>query len=275
MNKLDTVIEESKDVLRVVNKNGNFENAKEKYLGKTFKTKSFGTCVVVEYVNAYRLFVKFHDGTVVSTRSGDLVRGEVKNPNHPSVHNIGYTGQGGYLLNTPVGVKWESAMTRSYSKKYQEGKPSYEGCTVHPDWHCFQNFAEWAYKQIGVEDGFSLDKDLLCLGNRVYGEDYCCFLPSEVNSAINIKQGSGVRKLPVGVVLKPRGKYKAQCCVNGKQEFSKLFNEVGEAFLWYKKTKESVFKHLAEKWRGKISDDAYAALINLRVNEGGLYDNRR
>lgn len=251
------------------------EKARSKYLGKTFKTNRFGDVEVIEYTNAYNILVEFSDGTVVSARTGDLIRGEVKNPNHPNYSGVGFIGQGRHSLRTVAGSKWKSMIKRSYSETYKELKPTYRDCTVDPKWHNFQNFADWASTQKGLKEGFFLDKDLLHLGNKVYGEEYCCFLPKEINACISVKKSKSRDYLPVGVVEVYGGKFKAQCYVSGRQEFSKVTDNMEEAFLWYKGKKEGIFKALAEEWRGAIEDRAYEALINLRVREDGLYDIRK
>ena len=51
----------------------------------------------------------------------------------------------------------------------------------------------------------------------------------------------------------------------GKQEFLGYFNTEIEAFNAYKKAKESFVKEQAEKWKGKIDERAYDALMNYEV----------
>ncbi|MGD4514716.1 hypothetical protein QT738_22630, partial [Xanthomonas citri pv. citri] len=52
----------------------------------------------------------------------------------------------------------------------------------------------------------------------------------------------------------------------GKQERLGLFKTEIEAFNAYKKAKESFIKEQAEKWKDKIDDRAYEALMNYEVN---------
>ena len=51
----------------------------------------------------------------------------------------------------------------------------------------------------------------------------------------------------------------------GKREHLGLFNTEIEAFNAYKTAKESFIKEQAEKWKGKIDDRAYEALMNYQV----------
>ena len=45
-----------------------------------------------------------------------------------------------------------------------------------------------------------------------------------------------------------------------------MFNTEIEAFNAYKKAKEAFVKEQANKWKGKIDDRAYEALMNYEVN---------
>ena len=62
----------------------------------------------------------------------------------------------------------------------------YENSTVHEDWHCFQTFAEWYYKELSdlKWNGKSyLDKDVLGDG-RIYSERFCCIVPFAIHTII-------------------------------------------------------------------------------------------
>ena len=51
----------------------------------------------------------------------------------------------------------------------------------------------------------------------------------------------------------------------GMQEHLGVFNTEMEAFDAYKTAKESFIKEQAEKWKGKIGERAYEALMNYTV----------
>ena len=51
----------------------------------------------------------------------------------------------------------------------------------------------------------------------------------------------------------------------GKQEKLGCFNTELEAFNAYKVAKESFIKEQAEKWKGKIDNRAYDALMSYKV----------
>ena len=70
------------------------------------------------------------------------------------------------------------------------------GCALAPEWRTFSAFRAWMIAQ--PWEGNQLDKDLLFLGNRVYGPTTCCFIPASINAFItaSTRPGGG---WPVGV----------------------------------------------------------------------------
>lgn len=239
------------------------------YIGKRFNTNRCGVVEVVDYLDYKNILVKFNDGTLKYVRSGDLKNGEVRNPNHPNLLSVGFEGVGKHQLNSDVGVIWKAMITRCYSEYYQNRKPTYVGCKVDEHWFNFQNFAAWCESREDYKKGFQLDKDLLVLGNKEYSQTTCCFLPREINSAINTLKPKRGSQLPLGVVVASNGKYRGQCCVNGVQEFSDVVMSQTEAFLWYKRKKEGFVKELANKWRYSIDEKAYNALYKFEVGFEG------
>ena len=163
-------------------------------------------------------------------------------------------------------------LQRCYSDAYKKKYQTYEGCEVSDNFKSFEYFYEWCHSQIGFDnDGngnpFQLDKDLLVKGNKVYSEDSCVFLPQEINSLL-VKSTASRGEYLIGVCLHKRDKvFMATVSKNkGKQEFLGYFNTELEAFNAYKHAKESFVKEQAEKWKGKIDDRAYEALMNYEVS---------
>ena len=100
-----------------------------------------------------------------------------------SVYGIGFLGIGPHSsLNNgsrnPSYVAWSNMMKRCYSGHYK----TYHDCSVCNDWHNFQNFADWYYKNY-PSDGksYSLDKDIKVNGNRIYGPEFCTFVSDKKN----------------------------------------------------------------------------------------------
>lgn len=180
----------------------------------------------------------------------------------PSVYKIGYLGIGNNLAisSNKIYVLWKSILQRCYSENKQLKTPTYIGCTVDERWHNFQVFAEW-YNQNYI-DGWYLDKDILFKGNKIYGPDTCCFVPVEINNLF-IKNNKR-RNICIGIT-KRYDKFQVNFKVNGKSEYFGTYNTIDEAFINYKINKESYILDIANKWKEKISDNVYQALINYKV----------
>ena len=145
--------------------------------------------------------------------------------------------------------------------------PTYEGCKVGDKFKSYEYFYEWCHSQIGFGvDGWHLDKDLLVKGNKVYSEDTCVFIPTEINSLL-VKRENMRGKYLIGVSwCKTNKAFKAQVNKNkGMQEYLGSFNTELEAFNAYKQAKESFIKEQANKWKSQIDIRAYNALMNYRV----------
>lgn len=102
-------------------------------------------------------------------------------------------------------------MLKRCSPAYQSINPTYEGVYICEEWKDIHNFCDWAESQIW--DGLELDKDILKVGNKEYGPDWCAFVPKEVNGLVRLSLNSK-GTLPIGVYLKTDRSakpYAAQC----------------------------------------------------------------
>lgn len=151
---------------------------------------------------------------------------------------------------------------RCYDPKSLARDPTYIGCTVHPDWHNFQNFAKWFECQYRT-DGWQLDKDLTIEGNKVYSSDTCTFVPHQINSLLT-DRGSARGDLPQGVVRKGE-RYVARLNLDGKLHYLGTYATPEEAFKIYKFAKEENIKRMAGLWKGLIDPRVYDLLINYEV----------
>lgn len=164
---------------------------------------------------------------------------------------------------------WRGMIGRCYHRTENRkiAYKRYDGCSVSDFFKYYSNFYEWANKQkgFGVSE-FDLDKDLLFKGNRVYSEDRCVFLPSEINTAIQANR-SDRGEHPIGVYFhKQTGGFIARMKRKNIDIHIGLYKTPEEAFANYKVEKESYLKHLAEKWKSQIDDRAYIALMNYKVS---------
>ena len=166
---------------------------------------------------------------------------------------------------------WQSMLNRCFSEKFQTHRPTYKGCNVSDNFLNYAYLYDWCQEQIGfgkVDDKgrcWQLDKDLLFVGNKTYSETTCVFVPNEINLFF-IDSGNARGEYPVGVCFdKQKGKFKAYCTVNGKQQHLGLFNTPQEAFTVYKPFKEALCKELALKWQSEIDSRLFNAMMSWCV----------
>jgi hypothetical protein len=178
------------------------------------------------------------------------------------MQEIGNFGNGPYKSGTREYRAWRNMIVRCYSPLYHEVKPAYIGCSVCEEWLNYQVFARW-FEDNYIE-GYSLDKDILFKGNKVYSPTTCCFVPKELNNLI-ISNTSSRGELPIGIV-KHQGKYRARISIDNIYISLGMFDTIQEAFDAYKRAKESNIKRIADIYMYRISEPVYQALYNYTVD---------
>ena len=243
--------------------------------GDVFKTKSYGDLIVTKYVNSKAVCVKFvATGYETTTQAINVITGSVKDRLLPTVYGVGITGDSQVKVDgkhTKEYRLWRDMLNRCYNVGYQEVQPTYIDCSVSEYFKYLQYFKEWCNNQIGFnsvdEKGkpFALDKDILVKGNRVYNEDVCVFVPSEINNVLT-KRGNKRGDCVVGV-RKYKDKFIATVSTGKRvQDHLGIFKTEKDAFQAYKEAKESYIKEIAEKWRDQIDPRVYNTLMNYEVN---------
>ena len=245
-------------------------------VGKVFKSKSSGDFKIVKCNDSKNVEIQFlKTGFETVVQLGHIKNGNVKDPYLPSVYSIGVLGTKYPPTisgrNTKEYDLWTSMLERCYSDNFKNKHPTYKDCEVSDNFKSYEYFYEWCQNQIGFDnDGngnpFQLDKDLLIKGNKVYSEDSCVFIPVDVNLVLTKRTSSRGQHL-IGVCWHKRDKaFSARVNKNkGKREHLGYFKTEIEAFNAYKKAKESFVKEQAEKWKGKIDERAYEALMAYTV----------
>jgi hypothetical protein len=166
--------------------------ARYKYLNKRFTNKSGQSGFVLKYVNKNEVYFQFDSGYVGCFQIGNIKNGKFKDKLHPSVHGVGFAGDGEHKpsykgKDTRAYKTWNHMLERCYDHKCQEKHPAYKGCSVAKEWHNFQVFAEWFEENYPNDGGtYQLDKDALVKGNRVYGPNTCCFLTPQKNTEVSL-----------------------------------------------------------------------------------------
>ena len=241
-------------------------------VGKILKSKNFGEFKILKYNDSGNVEIRFlKTGYETSERLHNIRNGNVKDRYLPSVCGVGvlgtkYPSKVNNVL-TKEYVLWVHMLQRCYSDVYKKQKPTYKDCEVSENFKSYEYFYEWCNKQIGFgNDGWHLDKDLLIKGNKVYDENTCIFIPSEINLVLTKRTSLRGNHL-IGVYWdKTHKAFIALVNKNkGKQEHLGYFNTEIEAFKAYKQAKESFIKEQANKWKGKIDERAYEALMNYQV----------
>lgn len=162
---------------------------------------------------------------------------------------------------------WGQMLKRCYSQDFLSKNRTYIGCVVCDEWLFFSNFKKWFDKN--YIDGYSLDKDIIYKGNKIYSPDTCCFVPNEINVLL-CKSGKQRGCMPIGVHQREMAngfKYVAYMNKFGRRVHLGTFNTPNEAFTAYKHAKEAHIQEMATQYYkdGKINEKVYNALMNYKV----------
>ena len=243
-----------------------------KYEGKVFTMNSDLTCKVIKYTDKNNVLVEFESGQTYNVDMSSLRRGSVRDRYGEKVCGVGINDVvGSSTTHKDVRMLWKGILTRCYGRKVTE---AYKGCSICVRWVKLSNFIADIEKIPNFDklfkQGWSLDKDILVKGNKVYSPETCCIVPSEVNQLfISQKQNRG--RLPIGVIFNAiDGSFTAQLSkrlTDGKQRLRKNFKTVEEAFLFYKESKESYIKTVANMYKDRLDFRCYEAMVNWVVEE--------
>lgn len=151
----------------------------ENRIGIEFTTKEEYQVIVIDYINALKVQVMFLDEHkwTTWTQWGNLKRGELKNPFHPSVYGVGYLGvdENGEVPKTRInGAKtreyklWHNMLKRCYSDKVHEKQPTYKNVTVCDRWKCYSNFLEDLSKIKGYDLWENHPNERIALNKDIY-----------------------------------------------------------------------------------------------------------
>lgn len=260
------------------------EKRRNELLGLEFTNKLGHRCFIIDYKDAHNVVVMFYETMSISTvEYSNLKKGSFIDRFKPSLYGVGYIGKTGRTVNNAKAyAAWNHILSRCYNPEVQKKQPYYYDCSVDERWHCFAVFEEWFMQQeqrhfkedYHVGRRWSIDKDILVRGNKVYSPETCCFVPNEINSAVTKAKSKSVHKgLPEGVgVIKPKTKgskvgytARAHSGTTDKDRYLGYYDTPERAFKVYKYAKEAHIKSLAEKWKGKIDDKVYQALLEWKI----------
>jgi hypothetical protein len=233
---------------------------------------------IVLYNDCSNIIVEFQDKYKgkVHTSYQYFRLGEVRNPYHPNVFEIGITGN-----KHPARIKgrdtkeyslWHSLLQRCFDKKTKEKHQTYKDVTCCEDWLLFENFYEWLHNQENFDkwasgERWAIDKDILIKGNKTYSMDNCCLVPQNVNSLF-LKSDKSRGDLPIGVTSLENG-FVARCNnpITNRRDYIGYYDTPEKAFFAYKEYKEKLIKQVAELEyaKGNITKKCYDAMMNYEV----------
>lgn len=169
--------------------------------GEIYKTNGDGLVEVIEYMNAYKVKIRFLEtGNTRHSQATDIRLGRCKDRLKPSLWGVGYVGYGPCRMSSEAGKKWTAMMRRCYDQKWKQNKPSYRGATVCKEWHNLQNFAAWYEKnRPNNDEKFDLDKDLKGCG-KLYSPATCSLITHSRNVRLT-SSGGFKMKSPEGQVV--------------------------------------------------------------------------
>lgn len=91
-------------------------------------------------------------------------------------------GKSRVVWECPYYLDWQSILRRCFDPKFQERRPTYKGCTIHPDWIYASKFVEWVDSQPNKDwRNCQPDKDLLLDGNKHYSPDTVVYISKSLN----------------------------------------------------------------------------------------------
>ena len=256
----------------------------EQRLGKE-NYNNQGCLMIVIKDNGYNdITVEFQDKykTHIDTRYDHFKHGDIINPYYPNVFGIGIVGNKYPAKingkHTKEYKAWHDVIGRSYGDKPKNKRPTYKNVVCCDEWLLFENFYEWLHKQKNFDkwlngNKWAIDKDILIKGNKIYSPDTCCLVPLNVNGLF-VKSDSSRGKYSIGVYFHKRlNKFCAQISKISKesskkqQDFLGYYDTPEQAFLVYKKEKESYIKQVAQEEydKGNITKQCYEAMMNYEV----------
>ena len=209
---------------------------------RTYQTKEGYTCIIIDGGNKRNYITVQIGDCVLQAQTAHVKSGNVKNPLHKSINNVGYHGVGNYSSkeHKEVYKLWRTVLRRVYDSKYLERQPTYREVTVCKEWHNFQNFAEWLYTESNYRPDWQLDKDLLSGTSKEYNKTTCIFIPRELNSFLANVKSSNTSGYTGVSWCKIRRKYRViiHSVLEGRNKHLGVFDDILLADETYKKARK-------------------------------------
>lgn len=174
--------------------------------------------------------------------------------------------------NTWRGIIRRCGQYNKNSKKH----PEYLDVAICDEWKSYKNFLSWIknepnyFRWKNGGKNWTIDKDIINKGNKIYCPENCCLVPNRVNVLFtNRRFHRGDVEAPGVNYAKWENKYRAHVNNPLTQKITQLgsFNTIEEAFNVYKKAKEGIIKSVAniEFLLGNISKKCYLGMFNYQI----------
>ena len=234
---------------------------------------------IIQYEKFDNMLIEFQDDhkATIKTCWSNFSKGNIRNPYAPTVCGVGITGNKYPTSICGKTIKeymtWRDMLRRCYRKQTKEKQPTYKDVTCCEEWLWYENFYEWLHSQENFDkwlngEKWTLDKDIICKGNKMYCPEKCCLVHNNINVLFtkdNAKRGM----LPIGVIKNPRQDNFIARCANGENKniYLGTFYNAQEAFYAYKEAKEKIIKETAkeEYKKGNIVKKCYEAMMCYEV----------
>jgi thymidylate synthase len=170
-------------------------NAPSKYVGKTIKSMSCGSFMVIDYSKENKFTIQFlgSNSVLYGISSNNVKTGCVKDPYLPKIKGVGCVGVDKKTLPNSIRRKLYTTWTNMLDRCYNKDHMSYhnyggKGVSVSNRWLCFEYFAEDVVTIDGWDEkvndwkSYHLDKDMI--GNKfLYSKNNCVWIHKNDNLA--------------------------------------------------------------------------------------------
>jgi len=196
-------------------------------------------------------------------RKNKLFGVALNDADYPVVKHGLVNGKVRIIWRCPYYTRWYGMIRRCYQNEFTSRNIKYSECSVCAEWLTFMNFKAWMQNQDWK--GKELDKDLIRIGNKVYGPDLCVFVDSVTNTFMEdcgAKRGDH----PIGSSFsKLHGKFESYCRnpFTKKMERFGLHETADSAHKAWKKRKHELACQLA----GMQQDERVAKSLRERYSQ--------